>query len=732
MHTSRKEDGRKRQSDEIELPIPPQKHELYRSPAPAGHERSRDDTRSTSMGQQPEIVLFRPSDSEREVDVQGQDRFPSWPSLQAEISREDYTHSLDFPGPDARLALPLQDSGLHQKVTYSLDLTFLRPDSPSLRIVALLPPFPYDDIGKFAEQFMTRHVQDTCPHELVDKELLFRTGTATIDTIGDKESYDLSMKSDWDLQLINKPNNIGPIHVEIHRDYIALRNCAETNKTFASTKRDEIASLKCKAANKLKYFPRIDIELIACRGTIEKVVAEDSTSAMNSAEKEEFANTIYQNAQILFASCVRAQLRMECLKLLLDRGWNDAKLRLTPLEEGHLCHKACASNFDNLLEWQKSFRVAEFLVVGEHQDLDTEQNDRYYMLFPYATCNLRHYMAKWEFGSLRRTSTLWLLAQLRGLADALRSIHNLSEESTKQSQSQLAVPIKASGWHHDLKPDNILFFSTQKSPRIDRNSGEGTFRIADFGSAKINTLRSKSVNTMSPNGTPTYEPPEQETEGSTSRPYDIWSMGCVFLELLVWALFDYDAVKKFSSQRLANCAPLDSMKCDAFWLVEKEGHAVKRRAVTDQVATLQAEIQKKHVPFDGVLRIVEDMLTIDSRKRVDAVRVWNRLDQIYKLADADFQDSREDVPEIPILRESNYPLFLQCKPAAQTFGTSYPENKAIYTIEVKDIGSQAQFIVGKRKPKVPHVLVKLLARAIALPCEHGTIKAQGDQIDELR
>lgn len=362
-----------RQSDEIELPIPPQKHELYRSPAPAGHERSRDDTRSTSMGQQPEIVLFRPSDSEREVDVQGQDRFPSWPSLQAEISREDYTHSLDFPGPDARLALPLQDSGLHQKVTYSLDLTFLRPDSPSLRIVALLPPFPYDDIGKFAEQFMTRHVQDTCPHELVDKELLFRTGTATIDTIGDKESYDLSMKSDWDLQLINKPNNIGPIHVEIHRDYIALRNCAETNKTFASTKRDEIASLKCKAANKLKYFPRIDIELIACRGTIEKVVAEDSTSAMNSAEKEEFANTIYQNAQILFASCVRAQLRMECLKLLLDRGWNDAKLRLTPLEEGHLCHKACASNFDNLLEWQKSFRVAEFLVVGEHQDLDTEQ-----------------------------------------------------------------------------------------------------------------------------------------------------------------------------------------------------------------------------------------------------------------------------------------------------------------------------------------------------------------------
>ncbi|KAL9030594.1 MAG: hypothetical protein Q9196_001300 [Gyalolechia fulgens] len=727
---------------------------------PAGHESSRDETGSTAMVQQPEIALSPPSDSERELGLRVHEGFPFQPSLQVDISKKDLARGLGPPGTHARSASPLQDVELRQRIIYTLHLTFRRRGSPSLTISKVPPRTAYEGIGEYAQEMITRHVQDTWAHELVNKELHFRTGTACVDPFGAKEIHDLSPEGDWDPQLINEPNNTGPIPIDIYRDYIALRNCADTGKTFASTKRGEINSLKCKAGSRnISFFPRIDMRLIASLDTIEKVVGEDPPSAVNSAEREAFVNAIYRSARILFALFVHAQLRMQCLKTLLDYGWNDANFRVKALEEKNQCHEACEWNFGNLLAWQKGFRAAEFFKIGQHQDLDLEQvvpfeycpytaeersifqenptsgnhmlqvqahssdkekarcglgsfsevfrirmdpshhkltidtdapfavkefkdgpnrrkrdferelkvlerlqryahahivthlatwvqDNRYYMLFLYATCNLRHYMAKWQFSLLRRKQTLWLLGQLRGLADALRSIHNLSEGPDMQSQSYLTVPIEVTGWHHDLKPDNILFFSTQQSPPIDREAGEGTFQIADFGSAKINTLRSRSIHTRSPHVMPTYEPPEQEREGSTSRPYDVWSMGCVFLELLVWGCFDYDAVKKFSNQRRADCKESDPMKWDAFWQMAEEGHAVQRPAVTGRIATLKAEIsRKKHLPFDRVLRVVEDMLTIDSRKRVDAVQVWNRVDRIYQLADAEFQDNDQDDSE---------------------------------------------------------------------------------------
>ncbi|KAL8937591.1 MAG: hypothetical protein Q9216_004349 [Gyalolechia sp. 2 TL-2023] len=704
-----------------------------------------------------------------EVEVRGQDRLSSRASCEVETPQNDYMQSRDLYGNDAQLARTLSGCELLQSVTYSLCLTFLRRDSPNLSFYASRQPNADDDIGRYAEQRVIRYVQDTCPHELVDKELHFRTGTALVETVDGRKSYDLSRESDWNLQRIIRPNYTGPVHVEIHREYIALRICAEANKTFANTKRDELASMKCKAADRLRYFPRLDVELIASCGTIAKMIAEDTSSAMDSAEKEGFANTVYHDARALFTSCIHAQLDIRCLKRLIENGWNDGRLKVQPLEEDDLCHEACRTNFDNLLEWQKSFRVAEFLTVGHHQDFDTEQtvpfqycpnraqevntsrenstsgnaivqtqarssdkdtarcgsgpfsevfrvkmdpshhklavdkdtpfavkvfgdcplrrkrdfaqelkvleqlqryphahivthlatwtqNDKYYMLSPYATCNLRRYMANWQFKSPQRsTPTLWILAQLRGLADALCSIHNLFEESKIQSPSHLSVPARTLGYHHDLKPENVLFFSTQDSTQLDRHTGEGSFRVADLGSVKMNTLRIESVNARWSAGTATYAPPEQETEGLTSRPYDIWSMGCIFLELLVWALFDYDAVRRFSHQRHSHCEASNSIPSDAFWIIEKGGHAVKKHTVTDQVNRLRGEIlRKQHLPFDQVLRVVEDMLIIDSRKRIDAVSVWNRLDQIYKSAVADFEEVERVFADVSVQTGSIY------------------------------------------------------------------------------
>ncbi|KAI8632601.1 hypothetical protein F5Y19DRAFT_491226 [Xylariaceae sp. FL1651] len=102
--------------------------------------------------------------------------------------------------------------------------------------------------------------------------------------------------------------------------------------------------------------------------------------------------------------------------------------------------------------------------------------------------------------------------------------------------------------HGDLKPENILWFKNGQD--------KGTLQIADMGLAKFHekdadtkkrNLQEKG--TQTPSGTSRYEPPEMDeqrnTEKSRSRQYDIWSMGCIMLELLIWLIYGFEAVRTF-------------------------------------------------------------------------------------------------------------------------------------------------------------------------------------------
>ena len=255
------------------------------------------------------------------------------------------------------------------------------------------------------------------------------------------------------------------------------------------------------------------------------------------------------------------------------------------------------------------------------------------MLFPYAQCNLRQYMSSEGFGLLTKGNIMWLLRQFRGLAEALKDIHNLSiadtaaTASTAPTLAALPPGTQKAGWHHDLKPENILFFSSTGSAR-------GSFRVADFGSSKIHTYRSGSVNTHSPNGTLTYEPPEAKIEGAMSRPYDVWSLGCVFLELLIWAILDFPSVKKFANERYAKRSPgspTDILEDDGFWQMAQDTTVTLRKPVLLWIQTLkEMAAQQQKQPFKEVLDLVIRMLDTNRHTRIIALDVWNTLDSIYK------------------------------------------------------------------------------------------------------
>ena len=255
-----------------------------------------------------------------------------------------------------------------------------------------------------------------------------------------------------------------------------------------------------------------------------------------------------------------------------------------------------------------------------------------------------------QFGTPTKGNIIWLLEQLRGLGEALKDIHNLSRLGLSTLGSSPAPNLSApqqqmreSGWHHDLKPENILLYKT-------RGSRRGTFQISDFGSSKIHTYRSGSINTRSPNGTLTYEPPEAKSEGATSRPYDVWSLGCVFLELLIWAILGPDSVEKFGNERLDRRYPgskTDAVFDDSYWQMTQDGAITVRNTVLQRIEILHRKVTfQPQQPFEAVLKLILRMLDPNRRTRILALDVWNTLDNIYNETTLDLQNINDDaLPE---------------------------------------------------------------------------------------
>ena len=160
------------------------------------------------------------------------------------------------------------------------------------------------------------------------------------------------------------------------------------------------------------------------------------------------------------------------------------------------------------------------------------------------------------------------IVQLRGLADALDRLHHfdsgISEYGMTQPAAEPTAPAtlaivqddkeeykdvsnKESIRHGDLKPENILNFS-------DYGGGRevlGILKIADMGLAKrhIDATQDRLNPTSTRYGTIRYEAPETVTEkNARSRLYDIWSMGCITLEFIIWILYGSDELNNFYNQ----------------------------------------------------------------------------------------------------------------------------------------------------------------------------------------
>jgi hypothetical protein len=172
-------------------------------------------------------------------------------------------------------------------------------------------------------------------------------------------------------------------------------------------------------------------------------------------------------------------------------------------------------------------------------------NGHNYLLFPWADCDLENYWNSKappydaQTGLMNPTRMTWVSKQLVGLTSGLHNIHN-----PKHLHSKLDMRF---GRHGDLKPDNILWLK----PEDDRPDDDGILVIGDLGISAIHreASRSNQPGKKIPRS-PNYRPPECDLEGGTiSRAFDVWTLGCLFLEMICWTLGGTQLVKQFTDAR---------------------------------------------------------------------------------------------------------------------------------------------------------------------------------------
>lgn len=160
---------------------------------------------------------------------------------------------------------------------------------------------------------------------------------------------------------------------------------------------------------------------------------------------------------------------------------------------------------------------------------------QHFLIFPLAEGNLDEF---WQRAGTSNRDPKWLLEQCHGLTQGLTKIHQYGAP-VEATNSPRGVKMLM-GRHGDIKPQNILWFKdSSASVAMDR------LVLSDFTLMRFHDEGSNTETTVGRlGGTLTYRAPEVTVTRYAkyaSQKYDVWSLGCVFLEFISCHLLSYDA-----------------------------------------------------------------------------------------------------------------------------------------------------------------------------------------------
>jgi hypothetical protein len=151
---------------------------------------------------------------------------------------------------------------------------------------------------------------------------------------------------------------------------------------------------------------------------------------------------------------------------------------------------------------------------------------KYHLMIPFSGMSLRGYWHSRPKPNFDKSTVLWSLKQMLGLAGALSRIHSRLD-SNNDTPSYVNRQKEIFGVHGGLTAGNVLWYND-----IGFDEKFGVLRIADCGIRLINLAGVF------------FKPPEWmlTLNGTFTRTYDVWSLGCLYLEFVSWLLKGSEAI----------------------------------------------------------------------------------------------------------------------------------------------------------------------------------------------
>lgn len=227
--------------------------------------------------------------------------------------------------------------------------------------------------------------------------------------------------------------------------------------------------------------------------------------------------------------------------------------------------------------------------------------EEYYMTLPMARCTLDEYWANVEGQPDFETHKTWILCEISALMTTLASIHSLPLEGIADLS-----PEEPGLMHGDIQPPNILV--------TDSN----TLIFTDF------ELSAWAGHPAPYKSTRSFEAPEAELcTMRETKSSDIWSMGCVILECLVWLFKGKKAVDAFREARVTGIPGYSTVwKDDFFFLLRYEDGEIRGAEVKEQVMTCADALSADDRCDDSVRSLIDmvmgSMIVVDQEARETA------------------------------------------------------------------------------------------------------------------
>ncbi|KAF3019283.1 hypothetical protein E8E14_007440 [Neopestalotiopsis sp. 37M] len=269
-----------------------------------------------------------------------------------------------------------------------------------------------------------------------------------------------------------------------------------------------------------------------------------------------------------------------------------------------------------------------------------EHGENYYLLFPWAQGTLVDLWQRFQASPNTSDDVEWLIKQCLGVTDGLQRIHQYKSSWKDNDQDRERSLSKNKGTHGDVKAEHILVFDP---PESDTFLGNKHLVVSDFG---LTRFREESQ-AYDPHGwSRTYRAPELDMQHGTSRKYDVWSLGCLFLEFTSWFLLGFDAtrsrltpesgsLKSFQDVRIEDDAPFGTpFKEDKFFnLIQAPGfsniHTVVKPSVLEWIDKLR-QLNECSEPIRAFLHLIHSkMLVVDKDERGSMIDIRDGLRKIY-------------------------------------------------------------------------------------------------------